>query len=183
MMADKREFKCFVETEFYKLEEYLRKMHKQGYEYETSSHYVYYFNKCESKDIVYKIVCKPRKVVEWDEFLQLYKDYGWECFKETEGYFYFRKDAEGVEPVDLEIFSDEESRKGMIKEVLVKRMIIAVGISLLWLYRWLHLSDALSGFIGNVWTILWGIILIEEVFYLFKLVKGVIDFKKWKPNG
>lgn len=58
-----------------------------------------------------------------EDYLQLYKDYNWEYCGRHYGCNYFRKMGSNVEvPKDRELFSDDESKIDMIKNIFKNKI-------------------------------------------------------------
>lgn len=129
----KKEFHYFVLTDYEREEEYLRTMHKKGYKFKkVSLPGIYYFEESKPEDVIYKLDFNPQSKEKRQEYLQIYQDYGWEYLQDMNEYSYFRKKAcEGEHEKDLEIFSDEESKMEMLKNIFLKRMLPILCIFLL----------------------------------------------------
>ena len=129
----KKEFHYFVLTDYEREEEYLRSMHKKGYKFKkVSLPGIYYFEECKPEDVIYKLDFNPQSKEERQGYLQMYQDYGWEYLQDLNEYSYFRKKvSEGEHEKDLEIFSDEESKMEMLKNIFLKRMLPILCIFLL----------------------------------------------------
>lgn len=129
----KREFHYFVLTDYEIEEEYLRRMHNNGYKFvKVTLPGFYYFEPCEPEDVVYKLDFNPKSEVDQKSYIQMYKDYGWEYLQDMNEYSYFRKRAADTKNQDdLEIFSDDMSKLDMLKRIFVKRMLPIMAIFLL----------------------------------------------------
>lgn len=121
----KREFHYFVLTDYEQEEDYLRQMHRNGWKLvKVKLPGFFYFEACQPEDVVYKIDFNPQMDREWQDYLQMYQDYGWEYLQDINNYSYFRKSAsEGMDEQELEIFSDSASKLEMLRRIFVKRMI------------------------------------------------------------
>ena len=115
----KKEFRWFSIWDYKKEEEYLRKMHRNGWKLvKVTGFGTYYFEECAPEDVIYRLDYNQEKK---EEYLQLFADCGWEYFFQYGGYCYFRKSAaEGVE--NEEIFNDEASRLAMLERVYKGRL-------------------------------------------------------------
>lgn len=128
-MADcklKREMHYFVLTDYEIEEEYLRKMHKNGYKFvKVTIPGFYYFEPCVPEDVVYKLDFNPKDKNAQQDYVQMYKDYGWEYIQDLNEYSYFRKKTLDADcENDLEIFSDNASKLDMLKRIFTKRMLL-----------------------------------------------------------
>ncbi len=123
-MADtKTEFKLFSITEWKKEEQYLRDQHKSGWQFvSVSSIGLYHFKKCEPEDVIYQLDYNPESVTQKDEYIQTFRDCGWEYLQNYVGYSYFRKPASEMNGTVEEIFCDDASRLDMMKRVFRQRM-------------------------------------------------------------
>lgn len=124
MMSDtKLKLRIFTIADFYEEEQWLRENHKNGWKLKKFVMPCFYsFEKCQPEDVIYRLDYKNNH--ENAEYLQLVKDYGWECLGQHLGWLYFRKPAsETANENDGEIFSDNTSRETMIAHILKTRML------------------------------------------------------------
>lgn len=89
---------------------------------------LYHFKKCTPKDVVYQLDYNPESVTSKDEYIQMFRDCGWEYLQNFVGYSYFRKEASEMEGAEEEIFCDDVSRLDMMKRVFKQRMIPLLSI-------------------------------------------------------
>lgn len=122
MRETKTELRFFTIPEWKKEESYLREQHKNGWEF-VSVHSVclYHFKKCEPRDVVYQLDYNPESVTQKEEYVQMFRDCGWEYLQNYVGYSYFRKPASEMNGTE-EIFCDDASRLDMMKQVFKHRM-------------------------------------------------------------
>lgn len=124
MKDTKTEIRFFTISEWKKEEDYLRAQHKNGWEFvKVNGFCLYHFIKCEPKDVVYQLDYNPDSVSQKDEYIQMFKDCGWEYLQNYVGYSYFRKAASEMDRTEEEIFCDDMSRLEMMKRVFNGRMI------------------------------------------------------------
>ena len=76
----------------------------------------YHFEKCEPEDVVYQLDYNQEGLSYKEEYVQMFKDCGWEYLQDFAGYSYFRKPASGMNG-DEEIFCDDASRLQMMERV------------------------------------------------------------------
>ncbi|HBI86161.1 MAG TPA: hypothetical protein DDX71_07775 [Ruminococcus sp.] len=119
----RRAHKYFLLYEYEKEEQYLAKMHANGWRFVDTNGFLYTFEKCEPEQVVYRIDFSGLAPENRDDYNAMFRDYGWEYLQDINGFSYFRKSAEGVKPEDLEIFSDGQSRIDMTKRIFTRRMI------------------------------------------------------------
>lgn len=124
MENTKTEFKYFTIAEWKKEEKYLREQHKSGWEFVSVNFLgLYHFKKCEPKDVIYQLDYNPESVTQKSEYIQMFRDCGWEYLQNFVGYSYFRKAASDMDGTEEEIFCDDASRLDMIKRVFRQRMV------------------------------------------------------------
>lgn len=117
-----KKWKFFNIFEYDLEEEFLRDMHKKGYAYEKMTGLGRYsFEKVEPEDYIYKLDYPGefRIASDKEDYLQIFKDSGWEYLGDNFEYTYFRKKAK--EDVNLDIFSDEESKKFLLERIFKTR--------------------------------------------------------------
>ena len=91
---------------------------------------VYHFVPCEPEDVVYQLDYNPEGWAHRAEYLQMFRDCGWEYLQDYLGYAYFRKPAAAMRGEEEEIFSDDASRLQMLRHVFRWR-VIPLGLLLL----------------------------------------------------
>lgn len=117
----KRTHKWFWNYDYDKQEEYYTKMHAKGWalkKQDKAAVVLQQFEKCEPANVVYKIGYNAVKT-DRDSYIKMFEDYGWEFVGTAQNFYYFRKNAEGVSPEELDIFSDSESRLDMAKKAVM----------------------------------------------------------------
>ena len=124
-MNRKTEFKWFTISQWEQEEQYLREMHKNGWELNSITFPgIYHFKKCSSEDMVYRLDYNVNYKKEETTYIQLFEDCGWKYVMNFGGYSYFRKKAnENGKSEDGEIFGDDESKIDMCKRVICGRLI------------------------------------------------------------
>lgn len=124
MKNTKTELKFFSVPEWKKEEQYLREQHQKGWAFtKVTGLGVYHFQKCEPQDVVYQLDYNPDSTAQKDEYLQMFRDCGWEYLQNYVGYSYFRKPASEMDGTEEEIFCDDASRLDMMNRVFKGRMI------------------------------------------------------------
>jgi hypothetical protein len=127
-METMKEFKYFSIFNHKKEEEYLRKMHQNGWRFVRVGGFgVYHFERCEGADYVYQLDYNPQTKETRDDYLRIFSDCGWEYIQDYVGYSYFRKSAAAMRG-DEAIFSDDESRTAMMGRVYKGRVLPLMGI-------------------------------------------------------
>lgn len=99
-------------------------MHNSGWKLShISSIGFYHFYKCTPEDVVYQLDYNKDGLAHKDEYVQMFKDCGWEYMFEFVGYSYFRKSASQMQEGEEEIFCDDESRLDMLQRVMKGRLV------------------------------------------------------------
>lgn len=121
-MTGKTIHRFFTISDFEKEEDFLRDQHRNGYALETFTGLsCYRFQKCEPKDVVYRLDYCGAEKGDKEEYIRMFQDYGWEYLFDRFGWSYFRKENTGDE--DAEIFSDNSSRLALVEKVFKTRML------------------------------------------------------------
>lgn len=123
-MKDRKiEFKYFTIPQWKKEQDYLRQQHKNGWKFVKVNFIgIYHFEKCEPEDVVYQLDYNPEGLAHKDEYIQMFRDCGWEYLQDFVGYSYFGKPASKMNGEE-EIFCDDSSRLDMMKRVFKGRML------------------------------------------------------------
>ena len=115
MKDQKTAFRYFTIMEYEKEQKWLEQQHREGWRLTDAKVCVYRFERCKPEEVVYQL---DRR----EEYLQLFRDCGWEHVLDNVGYSYFRKPKSQMQG-DEEIFCDMESRMDMFRRILRGRMI------------------------------------------------------------
>ena len=128
MKTKKTEIRFFSIPEWKKEEEYLREKHKMGWKFVRVAYPgIYYFEKCTPEDVVYQLDYNQEGIEGKGEYVQMFRDCGWEYLMDYAGYSYFRKPVAEMKQEE-EIFCDNESRLEMIRRVFRGRIIPLIVI-------------------------------------------------------
>ena len=124
MNRKKTVLRYFTIADWKKEEEFLAKMHRDGWKF-TSLNFIgiYHFTECEPDNVVYQLDFNPDGMAHKDEYVKMFSDCGWEYLQDYVGYSYFRKPVSQMNGGDEEIFCDDESRIEMMKRVFKGRLI------------------------------------------------------------
>jgi hypothetical protein len=113
-----RKYKWFWAWQDEAEEAWLREMSQQGWHlYSVGIPTVYDFEVGDPADIVYRLDYQSPSKVEKEDYLQLFKDAGWEHVGEMSGWQYFRKPAQPGE--EMEIYTDAESKTSKYQRLLI----------------------------------------------------------------
>ena len=133
--ALKKEIKFFLLPDYEKEEEYLTEMHRTGWKLKNVSYgSVYIFEKCEPENVVYRLDFAEDKDKDMQSYIAMFREYGWEYMQDVNGYSYFRKKIDKLadQDQDAELFSDNESRLAMMKNIINQKLmpvwVIFMGI-------------------------------------------------------
>lgn len=123
MKEIKREYKFFTVADYEDEQEYLRRRHKEGWKFVNITLLgLYTFERCEPEDMVYQLDCNTDRRNHSEEYLQMFRDCGWEYLCDCMGYSYFRKGVSQMKEEE-QIFNDDESKLDMLGRVYKGRMI------------------------------------------------------------
>lgn len=136
-METKTEFRYFTIAQWQEEGEYLSRRHQEGWKFvKVDLLGRYRFVRCEPEDVVYQLDYNQEGWAHREEYLQMFRDCGWEYLQDYFGYSYFRKPAAEMQGRE-EIFCDEESRLEMMKRVIAGRMlpllVVLLGVSVIYL--------------------------------------------------
>ena len=128
MAKQKTKFGWFTIPEWEKEEKWLREQHKNGWKLIKATPPGFYkFEQCEPEDVIYQLDYNQEGMNHISEYIQMFRDCGWEYVTDMMGYAYFRKPAS--EMVENEgIFCDDESKIEMIERAYKGRMLPLVVI-------------------------------------------------------
>ena len=106
----------FYISEFEQEAAWLAFMHREGWRLTSKEKCYYHFEPCEKEDWCYQLDFKESQS-EDEDYIQIYKDYGWEYVLHSGNWFYFRKKKEEGKEEDFSIFSDKESKIEMCRRI------------------------------------------------------------------
>ena len=122
-MKTKKEFRYFTIFQYEKEQEYLRARHREGWKLvKVTGIGVYHFEACQPEDVRYQLDYNQEGLAHKEEYVQMFRDCGWEHLMDFAGYSYFRKPAARMEGEE-EIFCDDQSRLEMMERVFRGRML------------------------------------------------------------
>ena len=114
-MNSRVQFRIFTILDLDKKEEYLHEMHLEGWRYRASRFGFFYFDQCQSDDIIYRIY-DSRFLKKYKQELQDFRNSGWELI-ETGFCSILRKSSSDLLPEDQVYMS-----KGLRWEVMRSRL-------------------------------------------------------------
>lgn len=175
MARQKTEFGWFTVPEWEKEEKWLREHHRRGWKLIKATIPGFYkFEQCEPEDVVYQLDYNQEGMNNISEYIQMFRDCGWEYVTDMAGYAYFRKPAsEMVE--DEGIFCDDESKMDMIKRVFKGRLSILIVLffccilpNLIQVGRWANM--------GTIGIVVCGILGFAFVIYVTLFVQFAVMY-------
>lgn len=119
---EKKVRRFFQISDFIEEENWLTDQHRKGWKLiSIESPTMYLFEQTEPEDVVYKLDFQDENVDT--DYQQIFKDYGWEYCAQHSGWHYFRQLKSQIKnETGSEIFSDNESKLDMVKQVIEKRL-------------------------------------------------------------
>lgn len=124
----KTTLKFFSIPGYRKEEQYLSEMHARGWEL---SHITfpgfYHFTRCTPEEVKYQLDFNQEGTAHHAQYVQMFRDCGWEYLMDYVGFSYFRKPVRDMQG-DEDIFCDDESRLDLMKRIFRGRMIPLVVI-------------------------------------------------------
>lgn len=126
-IAKKRGIRFFSPAEWKDEQDYLSEQHRKGWKFVKFSAAGYVFEECEPEEVVYQLDFRAEDK-NTDEYIQMFKDCGWEYLQDYCGYSYFRKPAKEMKENEEGIFCDDESRLEMLQRVYRKKILPLVCI-------------------------------------------------------
>ena len=83
MKNRKTVFRLFTVAQWEKEQAFLRKEHSKGWKLERVNFLtLYHFRRCEPEDVVYQLDFNPEGISHREEYLQMFRDCGWEYLQE-----------------------------------------------------------------------------------------------------
>ena len=166
-----RKFKWFWAWQDEAEEAWLRKMSNEGWHFSgMSMPTIYKFKSGEAKDYVYRLDYRSYWKMDKEDYLQLFRDSGWEYVEEMAGWHYFRKLARAGE--ELEIYTDAESKIGKYQ-----RLLAFLGILMLPLFFALfNLRDTPYSWVSTIQVFIFLLFLL----YVYAIVKILLRINQLK---
>lgn len=178
MKTTKKEFHYFTIAQWREEQKYLQEQHKNGWRFvKIGLVGLYSFEKCEPEDVVYQLDYNQQGLLHKDEYLQMFRDCGWEYIQDFYGYSYFRKPVSAMNGEE-EIFCDDASSLDMMKRVCAGRMLPLLTIFCLIILPNLYIQSRQHTPVGYILTAVFiGLFLLYLFIFLFF---GWQFFRYWK---
>lgn len=157
-------------------QEFLRQQHNNGWKFtKLNSLGFYHFERCEPEDVVYQLDFNPEGMAHKVEYIQMFRDCGWEYLQDYAGYSYFRKAVSEMDG-DEEIFCDDSSRLDFMKRVFKGRVIPLIIIFLCIIIPQIFFQSHQGNIYGKIFT---GMFIAFGVLYLALFLTFAIQFWKY----
>jgi len=180
MKNRKIELRFFTIAQYQKEEEYLRDKHNRGWSF---SHVTfpgfYHFDRCTPEDVIYQLDYNQNGLMHKRDYLQIFRDCGWEYLIDFMGYSYFRKSVSEMQGEEEHIFNDDESKMEMIERVIKGRMLPLVIIFFCVIIPQLLLQARLSHPLNQVIFIVY---LVLFLIYVVLFIQFYIHYKQLKQQ-
>ncbi|MBE5865394.1 MAG: DUF2812 domain-containing protein [Lachnospiraceae bacterium] len=167
----------FTIAEWEREQEWLMKQHRAGWELRNATLPCFYtFEKCKPEDVVYQLDYNKDGLEHKSEYIQMFRDCGWEYITDMAGYSYFRKPVSEMNEKE-EIFCDEDSRIDMLERVFRGRMIPCIAIFFLIIIPQLFMQAVWNDVTHHV---LFGVYVILLVMYVVMFIKFGLQYMQLK---
>ena len=178
-MKDRKiKFRYFSIVEWEKEQDFLRREGLKGWRFTKATLLgIYHFERCKPEDVVYQLDYNPDGISHKEQYIQMFRDCGWEYIQDYFGYSYFRKPASEMAGNE-EIFCDDESRLEMVKRIFLSRMVPLIAIFFLLIIPNLYTQStnhSLAGYALN-----WAFWILFILYLFLFLVLGRQFWKYWK---
>lgn len=179
MNEKKNMIRYFAIADFEEEETWLCEQHRKGWKLvDTTLPCFYHFESCPPENVVYRL--DYQNAEQGDDYLQLFRDYGWEYFNSCAGWLYFRKPVSDTEPEeDAEIFSDDSSRLDLLDNVFRTRMLPLLLIFVCCLLPSFMRSINNGSIVSNVLTAILGFL---TVLYIWLLVYCGVKLRRLREK-
>jgi hypothetical protein len=162
-----------------KEERWLAAMAARGWRLIAPRGIYYRFEKAEPAAVVFRTDWRSPKKAERSEYLDLFRDAGWEHAGEFGGWHYFRTPAgDGPPP---EIHTDPESRMDMFRRLLGFLSVILIAV---WVPFFANLRNPHTS--GGFWTavrVFQSLILVLYVYAIIRIGLKIRELKRRRSPG
>lgn len=163
-----RKFKWFWAWQDEAEEDWLREKSNEGWHLTNIGFpTIYSFKAGEAKDFIYRLDYRSHYKMEKEDYLQLFRDSGWEYVEEMAGWHYFRQLARPGE--ELEIYTDAESKIGKYQRLLIFLGILTLPLILITI----NMNYAYS-------SIIQAMIFLLFVLYVYAIIRILIRIRELK---
>ncbi len=142
---------------------YLRQQHAAGWKFvRFITPCLYQFERCAPQEVVYQLDYNPAAENKPD-YLQMFRDCGWEHVQDVGGYSCFRKPVSAMQNGEEEIFCDDGSRLDMLRRVFRGRVVFLLLLFLLGLLQLLTRRPIRLGWDAAVCLLLGALLVLYAV--------------------
>lgn len=171
--------KFFTICQYKQEQEFLREQHKKGWKLtKVNALGIYRFEKCTPRDVVYQLDYNPDGTANKAEYVQMFRDCGWEYLQDYVGYSYFRKPVSEMDSNE-EIFCDDASRLEFMKRVFKGRVLPLIAVFLCIIIPQIFVQSHLDSLFGKVLT---GVFVVLSVLYLILFLQFAVQFWKYQKS-
>lgn len=168
-MNDRKTTLKFFSIPGYKKEEqYLSEMHARGWEL---SHITfpgfYHFTRCTPEEVKYQLDFNQEGTAHHAQYVQMFRDCGWEYLMDYVGFSYFRKPVRDMQG-DEDIFCDDESRLDLMKRIFRGRMLPLLILFFCSVLPQLFMNTLVHSVGGSAQTVI--VILYFVIFWIYALI-------------
>lgn len=175
MKTRKTTFKFFTIAGYQREQEYLRSQHKKGWKFvHVNFPGFYHFERCTPEDVVYQLDYNEEGIENNEEYVQMFKDCGWEYIEEFVGYSYFRKPMAQMGDEEA-IFCDTESTIEMYRRTFRGRMVPLLVVLFCIIIPQLLNQTAWTDGVNKTWTII-----LIAILVLYVSVFTIFGIQYWR---
>ena len=166
-------FRWFWAWQDEKEEAWLGEMSRKGYHLSSVVlPCIYRFTVGEPRNYVYRLDFQPYYKMDPEEYLQLFRDAGWEHIRMVASWQYFRKEArQGETP---EIFSDVESKAAKYGRLLAFMAILATSLFVVLI---LNAGTDRYPFLSGIYIFIAAVFLVL-IYAIFRLAQRIRQLKR-----
>ena len=178
MKDRKLKFRYFSIVEWEKEQDFLRREGLKGWRFTKATLLgIYHFEGCKPEDVVYQLDYNPDGISHKEQYVQMFRDCGWEYIQDYFGFSLYRKPASEMDG-DEEIFCDDQSRLEMVKRIFFGRMVPLIAIFFLLVIPNLYAQSTNHSSAGYVLS--WAFWILFVLYLFLFLVLGRQFWKYWK---
>lgn len=172
--AEKTEIRFFTICEWENEQDYLREQQRAGWKFVRVDWLCrYHFEACEPEDVVYQLDYNPDGLQHKAEYVQMFRDCGWEYLQDMCGYSYFRKPASAMGEHEEEIFCDDSSRGEMLRRVFKGRLLPLIVLFLCNILPQVALNSHRDGILASVFAGLAALYLVNFAWFGYQYWKTI----------
>ncbi|XMB85192.1 DUF2812 domain-containing protein [Mycoplasmatota bacterium WC44] len=163
-----------------KEKEFLEDMALKGYRLNKVSLGKYTFEEAEPKRLIYQFEFRTVSKNEEDNFLQIYKDSGWDCVFKFGSWYYFCKEW-NEDGADLTLFNNNESMAKKYERLLLFLMLAGFPLYYQVLIFFPNMADSRLEY-PSFYFFFRIIVIILSGLHLFSVVKILLKYRLLKDD-